>query len=104
LKELNPIEQVAGQVYYTNKAIQDGINQISSKNTLVVNYEDFCIQPRLIFDQIEEKFSQQGYTFSWEYNGPKKFQSTNRKRLTEEVSNQVIEAYNKISEDQIELR
>ena len=103
LKELNPIEQVAGQVYYTNKAIQEGINQISSENALVVNYEEFCTEPSVIFDQIKEKYSQQGYKLAWEYTGPTKFQSTNRVRLSEDESNQVIEAYNKFSEEKLEL-
>jgi hypothetical protein len=103
LKDLDPIGQVTGQVYFTNKAIQMGINQIPSANSLVVNYEDFCQDPEGVFSQIQEKFSMLGYSPNWTYSGPEKFKSTNQIKLTKEESRQIIDTYYALSHQRLEL-
>jgi len=104
LKDLKPIQQVAGQVYYTNKAIQDGINQIPSANSLIINYEDFCQDPKTAFSQIEEKFSLLGFPSNWTYSGPEKFRSTNHNRLSEDEAKQVVDAYYALSHQRLEIK
>jgi len=94
LKDLDPFQQVAGQVYFTNKAIQQGLEQIDVSRWLHVNYEDFCESPRKVFGQIVAKLENLGMKIgNWEYQGPENFQPTNQVRLPEEECREIIAAY-----------
>lgn len=97
LQELDPIEQVAGQVYFANRAVEKGLGQINAVKGLRVSYEQFCAAPEGVFYQITEKLSQQGYRADWCYTGPEQFQSTNHIRLPREDSQRIIEAYKDFS-------
>lgn len=55
LKSLSPVEQVAGQVSYVNRAIAAGFERVAEKRKLVVNYEAFCADPRAVFEQIVDR-------------------------------------------------
>ncbi len=55
LKDLDPITQCAGQVYYINKAVTKGMAGVSESRRLVVGYEDFCKDPRTVFDRLVAK-------------------------------------------------
>ncbi|MBK8443064.1 MAG: sulfotransferase [Sphingobacteriales bacterium] len=52
LKKLSPIEQVIGQVYYTNNAIKEGLKQISNKNYIHIQHEDFCANPNKFLNNL----------------------------------------------------
>lgn len=94
LKDLEPFKQVAGQIYFTNKSIDQGLAEIDRARWLQVNYEDFCESPGQVFSQILEKLKNQGMEIgSWEYEGPPNFQPTNQMRLTEEECREIITAY-----------
>jgi hypothetical protein len=94
LKELDPFEQIAGQVYFTNKAVKQGLEKIDISRWLQVNYEDFCDFPDKVFGQILARLKNQGMEIgNWEYEGPKNFQSTNWLRLSEEECREIIAAY-----------
>lgn len=97
LKDLDPIEQVAGQVYFTNRAISEGLEQIDSARALVVDYEDFCRNPKQTFDQTLIKFDQQGTSVDWDYVGPKHFLSTNEVRLPKQDRTRIVAAYKQFS-------
>ncbi|GAA5521831.1 sulfotransferase [Aliifodinibius salicampi] len=45
LRDLTPWEQVAGQVYYLEKAYHKQIDQLPESNYLVLQYEDVCRDP-----------------------------------------------------------
>lgn len=87
LEQLDPFKQVAGQVYYTNRAIEQGLSQVDSRNWIKVKYEKFCEAPELVYQQLREKFALHDYNLSPEYVGPKYFESTNQIRLSEEHFN-----------------
>jgi hypothetical protein len=72
LKELEPITQTAGQVHYINKAISQGMAKVDEARKMVVQYEDFCVNPQGIFEVLTEKI---GITGS-QYNGPELFEAT----------------------------
>jgi len=97
LKDLDPIEQVAGQVYFINRGIEEGLRQINSSRSLQVNYEDFCSASRAVFEQIKEKMAQHGYILEGDYAGPKKLESSNKVRLPEDDVEKIIEAYERFS-------
>lgn len=55
LKDLDPVAQSAGQLHYINKAVTQGMAAVSASRKLVVGYEEFCRNPRTVFDQLVEK-------------------------------------------------
>lgn len=51
LKNLSPVEQVVAQVFYTNRAIGEGLRGLPNKRVIEVKYEEFCENPaKLIVD------------------------------------------------------
>lgn len=97
LKDLDPFAQVAGQLYYTNRAIEAGLGQIAPARQIRVNYEQFCAAPAQLFSQILEKFMQQCYVVNWSYHGPDRFQTTDQVRLSAAECDNLIKAYEEIS-------
>ena len=55
LKSMDPVMQAAGQIFYNNKAILAGMHKVSEAKKMVVNYEEFCNNPRTVFSQLAEK-------------------------------------------------
>lgn len=93
LKDLDPFTQVAGQVYYTNKAIDKGFNSIEDGKKLVVNYEDFCNNPESVYLQILEKFHDFKYRIDPIYGGPESFKVSNEIKLEKRSFNKIEKAY-----------
>lgn len=69
LKDANPITQAAGQVHYINKAVAQGISIVDESRRLVVEYEEFCTNPRKVFDELTTKLGLSGC----HYLGAEKF-------------------------------
>jgi hypothetical protein len=97
LKNLDSIGQVAGQVYFLNKGIEEGLRQIDSSRSLQVTYEHFCRSPKAVFKEIKGKMAHQGYKLDGGYAGPENFESSNKIRLPERDAKKIIEAYRKFS-------
>ncbi len=55
LKDLDPIAQSAGQVVHINRAVAQGIDSLDESRSMLVQYEDFCKDPRLTFRELLEK-------------------------------------------------
>jgi hypothetical protein len=68
---LEPVEQVAGQVYYINEAISRGLSRVSAERKLVIAYEDFCQAPGRAYEQLLNKLNVSQPTL---YTGPPKFE------------------------------
>lgn len=103
LRDLTPIEQVAGQVYFTNRAIKDGLAHIDADHSLSVTYESFCAAPASVFSRITDKFARQGCPVDWEYTGPERFQHTNQVRLPDEDGRHIVAAYQRFSGERLSL-
>lgn len=97
LKDKSPYEQVAGQVYYTNQAVEEGLEKIDGSKYLRVDYEEFCNSPESVFKKIRERFSLQGFDTGWKYNGQLSFGNTNKISLADREKEQVLEAYKRLS-------
>lgn len=102
LVKYDPIKQVAGQVYFKNMAIKEGLSKIDSLQYLEVEYEEYCKNPISIFRKIEQKYHEYGFIFDWEYHGPDKFNSANTVRITAKEKNEIIEAYAEFSGENID--
>lgn len=73
LKELSPIEQVVGQVHYTQRAIENGLNNIPHPNQININYEDFCENPYQLLELIQSKYEALGFKMDIPENKNEKF-------------------------------
>jgi len=93
LKKLNPYEQVAGQLYYINKAVKNGLDNVVEYKKMLVPYEEFCSNPEKFYDELVEKLKLQGCSIDKDYNGEKSFNIT-RKEVTDK---NIINAYKKFS-------
>ncbi|QUE30984.1 sulfotransferase [Francisella philomiragia] len=91
LKNLDPYRQVAGQIYCINKKIEEQLECISENKKVIVNYEDFCVNPEKIYHELSTKLSHHGYdSLIKEYTEQKKFNIT-RSRCD---NKKIIDAYN----------
>lgn len=72
LKDLEPVAQIAGQIHCINRAISVGMEKVAEQRKLVVQYEDFCPNPKRVFEQLTEKIGLTGIS----YLGPTRFQVT----------------------------
>ncbi|MBT8123397.1 MAG: sulfotransferase, partial [Gammaproteobacteria bacterium] len=56
----SPEEQIAGQVYYINKAISQGMEKIPTGKKLTVHYEDFIKRPDVIYVSLSVLYKKLG--------------------------------------------
>jgi hypothetical protein len=82
LIEHDPITQVAGQVYYTQKAVDEGLAHVDEARKLVVGYEQFCQNPAVVWEMLQAKMAAQGYCIEGQYAGPDSFATTNSARVS----------------------
>lgn len=77
LKELDPIMQSAGQLSFINSAVTKGMATLKESRKLIVEYEEFCHKPRIVFDQLLLKM---GITDNeTKYSGPEQFRVSRNK-------------------------
>jgi len=103
LNKLDPFGQVAGQVYFTNNAIEEGLAQIDNSYWMQVSYEEFCMNPKQVFFDILEKLSGQGCEIDKNYTGQEFFHSTNSIRLPEDESKKLLNAYKYFSKTELTI-
>ena len=95
LESLSPEEQVAGQIFFTNKAISEGLGKINQKRWIEIDYELFCEQPEMIFNKIKEMLIGSGYQFDHSYNGVERFNDRNKAELLERKGDLFEKSFNK---------
>ncbi|OZC34901.1 hypothetical protein B9Q17_09845 [Marinobacter vinifirmus] len=86
LKDLDPLESVAGQIAAINRSVEQGIAALPEHKKLVVQYEDFCQRPEYYYNEITRRLVEQGGVRAEqvpEYSGEVSFSNTNRWRLEE---------------------
>lgn len=92
LKDLDPLESVAGQIAAINRSIEIGMRSVPAHRRLTIAYEAFCEDPRASHERITERLHALGpSTNRPDYKGPDSFQITNQWRLAE-YSRQEAEA------------
>lgn len=78
LEEMDVYHQIAGQVYFTEKAIKGGLEMIPETNQLTIRYESFCSEPKAVYQQIVEKYAVLGCELPVAYTGMESFKPSNR--------------------------
>lgn len=94
LIKLDPVHQVAGQIYHLNRSVEEGLAKISPARQLEVSYEAFAADPSMIYAAIRSRFLAQGCDRLPEaYNGPSSFQVTDRLRVDTTIANEISAAW-----------
>jgi len=71
LKDLDPLAQAAGQVVHIDKAVTRGIGSIDQSRAMLVQYEEFCENPRQMFNELLDKLGLDKTEAA--YVGPERF-------------------------------
>ncbi len=86
LKDLDPVTQAAGQLYYINKAVTGGMSTVPDSRKLIVQYEQFCLDPRAVFKELLAILGLGGKNIN--YPGPEKFKVSRKGQV---INQKVIE-------------
>jgi hypothetical protein len=103
LQHLDPIEQVAGQVAYTMRGIEEGLAAIDPARRLVVSYEAFCAGPEVVYAGIVAHYAAQGYALPPVYTGPAHFDATNQVQLSSPERDAALAAYSRFAGENLSL-
>lgn len=95
LKELDPLDSVAGQIAAINNAVAAGLAALPEHKKLVVEYEDFCRRPEHHYNEIVRRLRQHGMPQEQipDYRGEAAFDNTNTWRLKEYSQKDAMHAY-----------
>lgn len=73
IKIKDPEIQVRRQIESIHRGIRDGLKVVEEEKKVVVQYEEFCENPNMVYSEIRKKLRQQNYYIGDEYIGVKKF-------------------------------
>ena len=93
LKEMDTYHQIAGQAYYTEKAIQEGLQSVPDERQITVSYEAFCAEPEVVYQDLVGKYAALGCDLPSDYEGPRSFLCGNAMRLPENEFKALESAY-----------
>ena len=84
--------QVAGQVYYINQAIEQGLTAIPATRKTEITYETFCRQPQILWQNIIALIADQTDKLSLTYRGPDNFACRNKITVSSFEEEKIIQA------------
>lgn len=91
LKDLEPFEQTARQIYYINKSISEGMRSVDERKKITIKYEDFCINPGEYYKELVELLEVKA-----KYSGPESFLA-NKDWVTSAISRkQILQYYQEV--------
>lgn len=102
LAEMDPAHQVAGQVLYTVKSIDDGLASVDETQKIVYDYERLCADPKGFYDVLRSKFEQRGSTLA-DYALDESFRCANDVKMDESELAGLEKAYEELERDAIEV-
>ena len=77
LRFMEPLEQVCGQVAWTEAAIED----LPDRRVVTTQYEDFCSAPKKVWEILTSRVMQMGVSIETAYAGPPRFDVREDARL-----------------------
>jgi hypothetical protein len=84
LKELPYPEQIAAQIYYTERRITESLALIPSHQCLRIEYEDLCKDPMREMGRFRKLVERDGHKLEATGYSPKPFESTDVQRVDDE--------------------
>lgn len=90
LKDKDPVTQVAGQVLFTNNEIENQLESVQNHRKMIIEYEYFCENPDLIYNELKRKLSKYNIQIPIHYNANKSFKPNSRIKSEElEIENAI---------------
>ena len=102
LTGLEPLEQVTAQVFWTNRAVEEGLAGVAPDRKLAVSYEDFCEDAAGVWKKLAEKLSSQGYD-PGSYAGPRSFTPPLGNVVTEAEKRRVVQTWGDLSGEKLDV-
>jgi hypothetical protein len=67
LSRLSPAAQIAGQIYFTDQAIQQALIALPDARSATVDYEILCADPGRVLEDLNDRLRQLDYTWpTWQ--------------------------------------
>ena len=101
LKNQEPHFQVAGQVYFTNKAIENGLAGIDPSRWIRIDYEDLCLSPEKSWAKIMALLDRNGFRLTIDYRGIHKFTNMNKQEVSDFERQKISDSYQRLIENAI---
>jgi hypothetical protein len=102
LTKMDVYHQIAGQVYYIEKAIRHGLRHIPKSKWIEIEYESFCASPEDTYQDLCRKYKQLGYDLPKEYRGQSSFGQRNTIRLPSKKIDALQAAYSQFENGLLE--
>jgi hypothetical protein len=93
LQHLDVYQQIAGQIFYTEQALADGLSQIPDKSRLIVEYEEICQNPDDFYKKLKDKYEENQYELPSNVKLPNAFSPANKIRIPEAEIQKLATAY-----------
>lgn len=87
LLDKNWDEQIAGQIYYTIKHMEEGLRNVSNRRVIRAPYEAICENPTSFCRSVVDAVMQLGGDVPTVGYAPERLESTNRQRIDDDVFN-----------------
>jgi hypothetical protein len=104
LKLMDPYRQIAGQVFFTEQALERGMAKIPPEIQLSVQYEEVCQDPMGFYRQVKEKYRNAGLELPSEVVLPTAFSPANKNRIPDAELQKLVDAYDSFSESSMMAR
>ena len=101
LKDMDVYHQIAGQVFFTNTAIQSSLKILPETNKVTFQYESFCKDPEPYYRELKRKYELMGYSELTEYKGPEKFNNRNVIKIDRSEFDKLGSAYDEFRKGKI---
>lgn len=95
LSNMNPLHQIAGQVLFTEKAIEKTLQYVPENRKVICNYEELCDKPKFVYDQIYSLLKLHGVKLS-HMNFENEFVSGNDLKINKEELDDLENAYEEL--------
>ncbi|NOS88676.1 MAG: sulfotransferase [Methylococcaceae bacterium] len=93
LKDMDIYHQIAGQVYYTEKSIEEQLLNIHENKKLIISYEDFCLNPKAVAEVIKKRYSDFGFNLDMSIDMIDSLESRNEIKIANSEIHYLENAY-----------
>ena len=88
---MEPVKQVAMQVYLVYKQIDEDLERNNAKRVFYVDYNELCDNPGKLLNDFRDWLSQYGIPLKQKKEFPKKFINSNKVKVDKGTFNRIVE-------------
>lgn len=95
LRDLSFCEQAVGQVYFTEKQIEEDLQSLSKKRVFRVKYRHFCEHPLAVLERVHKWLDESGVHVEIRGAIPPRFRTSRQIKVPEEIAHELRAAVQK---------